>query len=104
MGSRFLALMFALLLTCHISYAAIFDPTIGCRCAKVRSRFIPPSQYESVSIFPPGSACNKMEVIITIREKGTKVCVNPEVKWVQNLVKIVKGTQKSAAAAANRRL
>uniref|UniRef100_A0A670KF34 Chemokine interleukin-8-like domain-containing protein n=1 Tax=Podarcis muralis TaxID=64176 RepID=A0A670KF34_PODMU len=40
---------------------AIFDPTIGCKCAKVRSRFIPPSQYESVSIFPPGSACNKME-------------------------------------------
>ncbi|XP_033015468.1 C-X-C motif chemokine 13 [Lacerta agilis] len=63
MRSRCLPVLFALLLTCHISYAGIFDPLVGCRCAKVRSTFIPSSKYSSVSIFPPGSACNKMEVI-----------------------------------------
>nr|XP_034967863.1 C-X-C motif chemokine 13-like [Zootoca vivipara] len=92
MGSRFLAVLFALLLTCHISYAGIFDPLIGCRCAKVRSTFIPSSKYASVSIFPPGSACNKMEVIITLKRRGTRVCVSPEAKWVQNLVRIIKST------------
>ncbi|GCC31583.1 hypothetical protein chiPu_0010043 [Chiloscyllium punctatum] len=59
-----------------------------CRCAAVISRFISPRKYQHIDIYPQGSFCRKVEVIITLKD-GTKVCVNPKSNWVKRVINIM---------------
>ncbi|XP_067871849.1 interleukin-8-like [Heterodontus francisci] len=56
-----------------------------CKCVKVISKFIHPKNYQNVNVFPQGSYCRKVEIVITLKH-GKKVCVNPKVRWVKNAV------------------
>ncbi|XP_061440790.1 C-X-C motif chemokine 13-like isoform X2 [Rhineura floridana] len=76
----------------------IFEPLLGCRCAREKSSFIPSSRYASVSVYPPGSVCKRMEIIIMLKN-GTKVCVDPKANWVQHLVEIIRSMKKAASSS-----
>ncbi|XP_048407456.1 interleukin-8-like [Stegostoma tigrinum] len=56
-----------------------------CKCAKVTSKLIHPRRWQDVSIFKQGSFCRKVEIIITLK-KGRKVCVKPNVQWIQQVI------------------
>ncbi|XP_008110346.1 interleukin-8 [Anolis carolinensis] len=96
MGSRHL-ILWVLLLALHITAASIFDPTVNesCKCLRVRSEFINPTKFARVEILPAGILCQRMEIIITLKG-NRKVCVNPESKWVQVLVKLIQNTNETS--------
>ncbi|XP_006025782.1 interleukin-8-like [Alligator sinensis] len=81
-------LLLALLVICHSVNAGILETNtrLACKCIMIRSQYIHPKVYQSVEIFPPGSACRRTEVIITLKN-GNKVCVDPEIRWVKKTLK-----------------
>ncbi|XP_062991936.1 interleukin-8-like [Elgaria multicarinata webbii] len=95
MGSHRRIVVFALFIAIHISVASIFVPVnLSCKCRKTTSKFVRPKDYESVEIFPAGVACTKMQIIITLKNQMKK-CVDPEAKWVKNLVRIMERENKT---------
>ncbi|XP_060688221.1 interleukin-8-like [Hemiscyllium ocellatum] len=56
-----------------------------CKCTAVISHFISPRKYQHIDIFPQGSFCRKVEIIITLKD-GKKVCVNPKSNWVKKVI------------------
>ncbi|XP_048400278.1 interleukin-8-like [Stegostoma tigrinum] len=72
-----------------------------CKCATVVSRFIPPKKYQHVDIYPQGSFCRNVEIIITLKS-GTKVCVNPQTLWVKKVINLInEETEASTASNSN---
>ncbi|XP_060103388.1 growth-regulated alpha protein-like [Heteronotia binoei] len=87
--------LLALLIVCHTGTAAIFDPdNLNCKCRRVTSAFIHPSKYASIKVTLPGISCRRTEIIITMRT-GRFVCIDPEVKWVKNLLAAIKRNRPS---------
>nr|XP_060632213.1 C-X-C motif chemokine 10-like [Anolis sagrei ordinatus] len=97
MGSCHLILG-VLLLVFHITVASIFDSTVNesCKCLRVRSELINPAKFARVEILPAGIICPRMEIIITLKKGNRKVCINPESKWVQVLVKLMQNTNETS--------
>ncbi|XP_053107822.1 C-X-C motif chemokine 13 [Hemicordylus capensis] len=90
MGPRHLLPLFALLVACHISVATILtvsESHIGCQCRKETSSFIPSERHKSVMIIPAGISCSKMEIIITLKKADKRVCIKPNTRWLQDMIK-----------------
>ncbi|XP_041048627.1 interleukin-8-like [Carcharodon carcharias] len=85
--------IFLLLTTTAICLAnhGISKPS-RCKCVKVSSHFISPRRYQHIDIFPPGSFCRKVEIVITLKNM-MKICVNPQTPWVKRVVGLL--TEKS---------
>ncbi|XP_015276655.1 PREDICTED: interleukin-8-like [Gekko japonicus] len=91
MRPSFALLLLALLVGCHTSTAAIFDPDgLNCRCNRVTSAFIHPSKYASIKITLPGITCRRTEIIIKLKKTEKFVCIDPEAKWVKNVLAAIK--------------
>ncbi|KAM3832125.1 C-X-C motif chemokine 13 [Vipera latastei] len=89
MSNRVFLGLSVLLIACHIAGASIFDPlNLSCKCARVTSSFIRPAKYAKVEILPPGVACKRMEIIITLKNNH-KVCIDSKAKWVNNLLNMM---------------
>ncbi|XP_042325329.1 interleukin-8-like [Sceloporus undulatus] len=99
MQSHRLIILWVLFLACHITVANIFDPTISlsCKCSRVTYRFIHPNKYARVEIFPAGITCKNMEIIITLKRGNNKVCIDPQSRWVKNLVKVMENTNEASS-------
>ncbi|XP_078069952.1 interleukin-8-like [Mustelus asterias] len=72
--------------------------TSRCKCVKLHSRFISPKQYRHIDIFPQGSFCRKVEIVITLKT-GKKVCVDPQIPWVKKVVSLL--TEASEVTSSN---
>uniref|UniRef100_UPI00398E4B51 interleukin-8-like n=1 Tax=Pristiophorus japonicus TaxID=55135 RepID=UPI00398E4B51 len=59
-----------------------------CKCTKASSKFIHPRNYQHVDIFPRGSYCRKVEIIITLKNEKI-VCVNPQTQWVKRVITLL---------------
>ncbi|XP_048365876.1 C-X-C motif chemokine 13-like [Sphaerodactylus townsendi] len=59
-----------------------------CRCAKQTSAVFHPAAFKSVQVFPQSVYCRRKEIILIART-GRKICVNPNVAWIQELMKIL---------------
>ncbi|ERE87532.1 C-X-C motif chemokine 13 [Cricetulus griseus] len=70
---------------------------LKCRCAGIVSGVIHPSFIERIQIRPRGNGCPKDEVLIWTKSK-TIVCVNPQAKWLQIVLKLIRS--KSMASKA----
>ncbi|XP_072351839.1 uncharacterized protein [Scyliorhinus torazame] len=57
-----------------------------CQCDDHTSHPINPHRMKDIEIFPIGSRCSRVEVIITLKD-GRKVCVDPEARWVKKFFK-----------------
>ncbi|XP_007947253.1 C-X-C motif chemokine 13 [Orycteropus afer afer] len=64
--------------------------TLKCNCMQETSSFIPFHLIQRFQIFPPGSGCPNVEVIIWLKT-NTIICLNPRAKWFQ---KFLKGLQR----------
>ncbi|XP_066488814.1 C-X-C motif chemokine 13 [Tiliqua scincoides] len=91
MGSRWVVLLLALLVACHISVATIFVETesrLRCRCERTISVYFRPEKLDSIMIYPPGISCRHPEIIVTLKKwKQNPICVNPKMRWVERLMK-----------------
>ncbi|XP_033862174.1 alveolar macrophage chemotactic factor-like isoform X1 [Acipenser ruthenus] len=75
---------------CYISavYAAglPFSNDPKCRCITQTSAKINPKTFDRIEMIPRGARCGKVEIIVTLKNKHI-VCVNPEAKWIQHVIK-----------------
>ncbi|XP_043552440.1 interleukin-8-like [Chiloscyllium plagiosum] len=69
-----------------------------CRCAAVIARFISPKKYQHIDIYPQGSFCRKVEIIITLKD-GMKVCVNPKSNWVKKVINLMNEETEDSTAS-----
>ncbi|NXK94995.1 IL8 protein, partial [Formicarius rufipectus] len=58
---------------------------LSCRCRKTTRRLIRPEKYSSVEVWPVGSSCRRLEVVITLKTLE-RVCVDPNIPWVKKLL------------------
>ncbi|XP_067871862.1 alveolar macrophage chemotactic factor-like [Heterodontus francisci] len=75
---------------CLASYGLCIGNTTysRCKCVSVITRFIQPKNFEHIDIFPQGSFCRKVEIVITMKN-GKKICVSPQTQWVKKLVSLL---------------
>ncbi|XP_032640375.1 C-X-C motif chemokine 13 [Chelonoidis abingdonii] len=67
-----------------------------CRCRKQTSDIISPSKISFIEVIPQGIQCRRKEIILTLKNKQ-KVCVYPNVTWIQLLLH--KLTQSNSISA-----
>ncbi|NXO00549.1 CXCL5 protein, partial [Rhinopomastus cyanomelas] len=58
---------------------------LSCRCAKTTRAFIPLRKYSNIEVWPMGSSCRRLEVVIKLKSLE-KVCVDPRAPWVKKLL------------------
>ncbi|NXL75525.1 CXCL5 protein, partial [Leptocoma aspasia] len=58
---------------------------LSCRCLKSTRAFIPPEEYSSIEVWPVGSRCRRLEVVIKLKNLK-RVCVDPDTLWVKKLL------------------
>ncbi|RMC13598.1 hypothetical protein DUI87_08674 [Hirundo rustica rustica] len=58
---------------------------LSCRCLKRTRAFIPPEKYGSIEVWPVGSSCRRLEVVIKLKNLK-RVCVDPDTSWVKKLL------------------
>ncbi|KAG9345516.1 hypothetical protein JZ751_008660 [Albula glossodonta] len=64
---------------------------LRCTCISTHGKFIPLRHIHNLELIPAGAHCGKPEVIFTVKGGKTtkKVCVNPEAKWVKNMINLM---------------
>uniref|UniRef100_A0A8C2XBR1 Chemokine interleukin-8-like domain-containing protein n=1 Tax=Cyclopterus lumpus TaxID=8103 RepID=A0A8C2XBR1_CYCLU len=60
-------------------------PRPGCVCIRTRSSRVPLGVVRRIQLIPVSGLCRRTEVIVT-RRNGSKVCVDPKEKWVNELL------------------
>uniref|UniRef100_A0A8C9SBD7 C-X-C motif chemokine n=1 Tax=Scleropages formosus TaxID=113540 RepID=A0A8C9SBD7_SCLFO len=87
-----------LLLTCmllaYVKGVAI-APKGRCLCMDGGVNFIPHRNIANINIYHPSSACNHMEIIVTLKDVAEKKCLNPESRFAQNLIKNFQQNKRS---------
>ncbi|NXH16522.1 IL8 protein, partial [Bucco capensis] len=61
------------------------NSNLSCRCAKTTRNFISPRRYSSIEVWPVGSSCRRLEVVIKLKSLE-RVCVDPDTPWVKKLL------------------
>ncbi|XP_072920085.1 interleukin-8-like [Hemitrygon akajei] len=84
-----------ILLLCAIAAQGVPIPGAEGRCKCVQTSFdvIHPKFIRSLKYIPSGSHCERAEIIVTLRNEK-KVCVDPDAKWLQALMRAMKGGKK----------
>ncbi|XP_063050613.1 C-X-C motif chemokine 11-6-like [Engraulis encrasicolus] len=59
-----------------------------CKCQDEGVQFIRPKLIESLEVIPSSSSCDKVEIIVTMKN-GNKKCLNPESPFAQNYIKSI---------------
>ncbi|CAH6883402.1 C-X-C motif chemokine 13 [Phodopus roborovskii] len=72
---------------------------LKCRCSGMISGVIHPSNIERIQITSRGNGCPNDEVLIWTRSKKV-VCVNPRARWLQIVLRILRGKSLSSPAPA----
>ncbi|XP_049743048.1 C-X-C motif chemokine 13 [Elephas maximus indicus] len=61
---------------------------LKCKCLQQTSVYIPAQSIQRLQIFPAGSGCPNVEVIVWMKNNRV-VCSNPYTKWFQKLLKVL---------------
>ncbi|XP_068009904.1 C-X-C motif chemokine 13-like [Melanerpes formicivorus] len=98
MAARVTLLLGVLLVTLHPRDAALLEANgnLNCRCAKTTRAFIPPRKYSNIEVWPVGSSCRRLEVVIKLKSQD-KVCVDPDSPWVKKLLQDLPKLRKKQA-------
>ncbi|NP_001268270.1 C-X-C motif chemokine 13 isoform X1 [Mesocricetus auratus] len=73
--------------------------TLKCRCSGMVSGVIHPSFIEQIQVRYRGNGCPKDEVLISTKNKKI-VCVNPQAKWLQIVLKLLRSKTMSSTVTA----
>ncbi|XP_062873895.1 C-X-C motif chemokine 11-6-like [Trichomycterus rosablanca] len=58
-----------------------------CLCQGGMSNRVLLKRIDKVEIYPASPSCNKVEIIVTMKNDARKKCLNPESKSAQNIIK-----------------
>ncbi|XP_038647749.1 interleukin-8-like [Scyliorhinus canicula] len=96
MKSQTIVLLVATIVICLAAHGLSVGSRTNsrCKCVSVHSRFISPKYYQHIDIFPKGSFCRRLEILITLKN-GKYVCVNPQTQWVKRVISLLTETQNS---------
>uniref|UniRef100_A0A8C8ZCF5 C-X-C motif chemokine ligand 13 n=1 Tax=Prolemur simus TaxID=1328070 RepID=A0A8C8ZCF5_PROSS len=61
---------------------------LKCKCKQEISDFVQPRFIDQLQVFPRGNGCAKTEIILWLKNKSV-ICVNPESKWIQTIMKLI---------------
>uniref|UniRef100_A0A8C1KC97 Chemokine interleukin-8-like domain-containing protein n=1 Tax=Cyprinus carpio TaxID=7962 RepID=A0A8C1KC97_CYPCA len=70
-----------------------------CQCVTTTSSIIPSRVFQRIEIVPPGAHCPKTEILITLKDSRT-VCIDPEARWINNVISKVMRSQRTAKKTA----
>ncbi|XP_034861451.1 C-X-C motif chemokine 13 [Mirounga angustirostris] len=87
LGSLLLMLLVCSLPPVHGVLEA-YNTNLKCKCIQETSGIIPIHHIDKLQILPPGNGCPNKEVIIWKKNKSV-LCLNPNLKWTQRLIKIL---------------
>uniref|UniRef100_A0A8C5N567 Chemokine interleukin-8-like domain-containing protein n=1 Tax=Leptobrachium leishanense TaxID=445787 RepID=A0A8C5N567_9ANUR len=59
--------------------------TLQCRCNGRLVNGVDPRSITRFELFPPGSICDKVDIIVTMKKQ---ICVNPNSKMVKNILSV----------------
>ncbi|XP_008066244.1 C-X-C motif chemokine 13 [Carlito syrichta] len=92
MKSTSASLFLLLLVSSHFPVQGVleaYNTNLKCRCIQETSSYIAPRIIERLQVLPRGNGCPKTEIIIWKKNKSI-VCVTPQAKWIQKIIKNLK--------------
>ncbi|XP_018592271.1 C-X-C motif chemokine 11-like [Scleropages formosus] len=63
-----------------------------CLCIGPGVNFIRPRSIKTIEVYFPSTFCEKMEVIVTLKNKKVQKCLNPDSEFAKNFIR---NTQRS---------
>ncbi|XP_063046755.1 C-X-C motif chemokine 11-1-like [Engraulis encrasicolus] len=60
--------------------------TERCTCRRIRPKLAPPKQILDIQILPPSPSCNKLEIVVTMKN-GLQYCMEPKEEILQRVVR-----------------
>ncbi|XP_034025405.1 C-X-C motif chemokine 10 isoform X2 [Thalassophryne amazonica] len=85
MTTKALLLLATLTLCCITAVHGLPSNGYGCRCIKTTYNRILISNIRRIEVIPVSGSCRWTEIIVT-RKKGGNICVNPNAKWIYNMI------------------
>nr|URM60739.1 CXCL13 [Bos grunniens] len=64
------------------------NTNLKCKCVRKTVNFFPISLIERLNIIPRGRGCPNTEIIVWMKNKLV-ICLNPQAKWTQTLIKVL---------------
>ncbi|TWW60840.1 C-X-C motif chemokine 10 [Takifugu flavidus] len=61
------------------------DAFFGCHCLRTIRKPIPLNVIEKIEMLPISGHCRRPEIILT-RKNGSKICIDPNQKWLKDLL------------------
>ncbi|KAL7839591.1 hypothetical protein SRHO_G00262490 [Serrasalmus rhombeus] len=71
------------------------DPRGRCLCADGGLKMLRLNRVEKLDILPASPSCGKQEIIATLKDGAGKKCLNPESKFIQELIKKMMESRRS---------
>ncbi|XP_034728824.1 interleukin-8 [Etheostoma cragini] len=68
-----------------------------CICIQTISTPVPSRVIKKIEVIPISGHCRRTEIIVT-RRNGSRVCVNPNVQWVNDLLRSFRNTNVNSSA------
>ncbi|XP_072570566.1 C-X-C motif chemokine 11-1-like [Paramormyrops kingsleyae] len=79
-------ILIACVLLSHVEGMAIVSNG-RCLCIDDGVNFIKPANIEKIEVHSPSFSCQKMEIIVTMKNGEERKCLNPESKFAKNFIK-----------------
>ncbi|DAA28541.1 C-X-C motif chemokine 13 [Bos indicus] len=64
------------------------NTNLKCKCIRKTVSFFPVNLIERLNIIPRGRGCPNTEIIVWMKNKLV-ICLNPQAKWTQTLIKVL---------------
>ncbi|XP_031161088.1 interleukin-8 [Sander lucioperca] len=68
-----------------------------CTCIQTLSTPVPFRAIKKIEVIPISGHCRRTEIIIT-RRNGSRVCINPNVQWVNDLLRSFRNTNVNSSS------
>nr|XP_023647479.1 C-X-C motif chemokine 11-1-like [Paramormyrops kingsleyae] len=89
--------VFILLVCLLVEYneGMMIVPKSTCLCSNAEVNFIKPRNIAKIVLHRPSSFCQKMEIIVTMKNGGFKKCLNAETKFAKKFLEHSKMKNRS---------
>ncbi|XP_056601092.1 C-X-C motif chemokine 11-6-like [Triplophysa dalaica] len=57
-----------------------------CLCGDTGVNIVLRKNIEKVEIIPPSASCKRQEIIVTLKNRAGRKCLNPESKFTKNII------------------
>ncbi|XP_053336966.1 C-X-C motif chemokine 11-6-like [Clarias gariepinus] len=94
MNSAAVFLVFACLLTVHVEGQA--KPSVRrCLCQVHMMEKVRLQRIDKIEVYPPSASCEKSEILVVLKNRADKICLNPESNFVKkNIMKVIEKRNK----------